>query len=57
MTSLRSLPQRQAGGANGVDTIKEVGTHDIIMSHQMAKLLGGSGHCRATGYYDLTWSN
>lgn len=35
--------------------IKEVGKHDIIMSDQMAKLIGGSPHCRATGYYELTW--
>lgn len=35
--------------------IEEVGNHDIVMPDSMAKLLGGSAHCRATGYYELTW--
>lgn len=37
--------------------IKEVLNHTIVMSGPLAKILGGSGHCLATGKYELTWEN
>ncbi len=35
--------------------IKEVMDHEIIMSANIANLLGGSERCVAVGTYDLTW--